>query len=84
MTAVKNWLCAAAIAAVMSTAYMLDGPEDHQAEWSASSELAELQASARQAARQDRVAIELCIKERCPGAAVLWTADGSLVCRQRR
>lgn len=84
MNTAANWLCAAVIAAVMSTTYMLDGPEDHQAEWAASTELAELQASAAKEARRDRAAIELCIKAHGLGAAVQWTADGSLLCRARR
>ena len=83
MNVAQNWLAAAALALLMSAAWHLDGPTDHQADWSASTELKELQASAKQAANLENAAIELCTKERGAGAAVLWTADGSLVCRAR-
>ena len=75
-------LLAAAIAAVICLS-TVQGPDDHQIEWDRSAALKELQASQSQSARRDKAALALCVQERGPGAVVLWTQDGDLVCRAR-
>lgn len=77
-------LAAAALAFVMAAAINLDAPDDHQAEWDQSEALIALQASQARTARREAAALRLCLQERGPGAAAMWTADGSLVCRARK
>jgi hypothetical protein len=78
-----NWLMAAAIATVLAASMNLD-TYNHETEWDRSNELKELQASQAQTDRREAAAQALCLQERGPGAVVLWTADGDLVCRARR
>lgn len=68
----------------MAAAINLDAPDDHQAEWDQSEALKALQASQAHTARRDAAARQLCLQERGPGAAALWTPDGHLVCRARK
>ena len=84
MTA-TTWLTAAVLAiAIAAAGPALDGPTDHQAEWDQSEALKALQASQAHTARRDAAARQLCLQERGPGAAALWTPDGHLVCRARK
>ncbi len=72
-----NWLIAAAIAVLMGLTWHLD---DHGADLVRT----DAERAARAEARLQRAAQELCLQEAGPGAAVLWTTDGALVCRPRR
>lgn len=76
-------LSALALAALLSTSYMLDGP-DRSAEWAESSNLKAAQADAVKAARKHAGAQALCADERGPQAEARWTPDGDLVCTARR
>ncbi len=81
-TTAINCTMALALAFALAASFNLDA-DDHRSEWAASSELQELQASQTQTVRREKAAIALCVQERGPGAVVLWTADGDLVCRAR-
>lgn len=72
-----NWLIAAAVAVLMGLTWHLDEPAGDLIRTDA-------ERAARAAARLQRAAQELCLQEAGPGAAVLWTTDGALVCRPRR
>lgn len=61
----------------------LDGPEDHQADWSQSDNLKALQDSEAGTAKREAAAQALC-REAHGESVALWTADGHLVCRPRR
>jgi len=61
----------------------LDGPEDHESEWSQSDNLKALQDSEAGTAKREAAAQALC-REAHGESVALWTADGSLVCRPRR
>lgn len=61
----------------------LDGPEDHESEWSQSEHLKALQESEEGSARRQAAAQALC-REAYGEAEALWTTDGHLVCRPRR
>ncbi len=76
-------LLAAVIAAALSTAHLLD-QDDHQAEWTQSSALADAQKAARAEQQRERAAQQLCIRLHGPGVAVAYTIDGDVVCKARR
>ena len=84
ITSATTWLAAALITLLAGLAYHLDAPDDHQAEWDQSEALIALQVSQARTARREAAALRLCLQERGPGAAAMWTADGSLVCRARK
>lgn len=75
-----NWTLAAAMAAVLSTSYLLDGPEDHSSETASSLALEDaLKAEARQE-RFDKAARSIC------GENAGWriTTNNQLVCLTKR
>ena len=55
-----NWTLAALTALVLSTAYLLDGPSDHQAAMDAASDAKATQAEQRAQARFERAAQAMC------------------------
>lgn len=61
----------------------LDGPEDHQGDWSQSDNLKALQDSEAGSARRQAAAQALCHQERGPQSEARWLPDGSLVCTVR-
>ncbi|WP_395055225.1 hypothetical protein [Polaromonas sp.] len=61
----------------------LDGPEDHQGDWSQSDNLKALQDSEAGTARREAAAQALC-REAHGESVALWTVEGHLVCRPRR
>ncbi len=77
-------LLASVIAAALATSHLLDGPDNHRAEWAESTALADAQKAAQRATRQERAAAQLCMKLKGPNAAHAWTEDGQLVCRDNR
>lgn len=62
----------------------LDGPPDHQGDWSQSDHLKDLQDSEVGSARRQAAAQALCTAERGPQSEARWLPDGSLVCTIRR
>ena len=82
--AVCTWFIVSVLAAIISTAYMLDYSEDHSNEWQRSAELLELQATEAGTARREAAAQALCTQERGPNSEARWLADGSLVCTAGR
>lgn len=76
-TTTTNWLAGALFAAVFFTLHHQTEQADQLAERAAIVN-AEMDATS---ARMDRAAADLCRAELGPGAQVLWTADGDLVCR---
>lgn len=77
---ILNWTLAAGIAAVLSCAYLLDGPDDHSAEWDQAAAAQMAQKAADMEARVERAAAQLCMKLKGPNAGYRWTADNQLVC----
>ena len=55
-----NWTLAVAVAAVLSTAYLLDGPSDHQAAMDAASDAKATQREQAQQARFEKAAQQMC------------------------
>ena len=55
-----NWTLAVAVAAVLSTAYLLDGPSDHQAAIDAAADAKATQAEQRAQARFEKAAQAMC------------------------
>lgn len=72
-----NWLIAALVCVLMGLTWHLD---DHAADLGRT----DAERAAKAEARLQRAAQDLCLQEAGPGAAVLWTTDGALVCRPRR
>ena len=68
-----------AIATVLSTSYLLDGPDDTQAAWDQ-----DLRTAAAGSARREAAAQRLCTQHRGPNAEARWTPEGDLVCTTRR
>jgi len=75
-----NWTLAVATALVLSTAYLLDGPSDHQAAIDAAADAKATQAEKRAQARFEKAAQAMC------GDNAGWTqlANGSVQCLTKR
>jgi len=75
-----NWTLAVAMALVLSTAYLLDGPSDHQAALDAAADVKATQAEQRAQARFERAAQAMC------GDNAGWTRleNGSVQCFTKR
>lgn len=63
---------------------MMDGPQDHQADWADSAAIKALQASQSGTARRNAAAQRVCLESHGPNSEARWTADGDLVCTTRR
>lgn len=83
MKKLNTWLIALMICIAVGSAWQLDEVEDHQSEWSDSTELKELQATEAGTARREAAAQKLCNKARGPNSEARWTPDGDLVCTTR-
>lgn len=70
-----------AIAALLSSAYLLDGPDDHSAEWSQAQDIEAAQKDAQAAARFDQAARLMCGSE---NAAWADLGTGSIQCSTKR
>ena len=81
---IVNWALAVVACGLMSMAYMLDGPTDHQAEWDQSEALMIAQREAAQAERLLQAAQAVCTEKRGPHAEARFDEDGRLVCVGRR
>ncbi len=79
-----NWAGGITLAALIALGTTLTGPEDHHADWAASSELKALQAAEAGSARQQAAAQALCTAERGPNSEARFTPEGHLVCTTRR
>ena len=77
---ILNVALAAAIAATLSSAYLLDGPDDNSTEWALAESISLAQKAAQLEARQERAAAQLCMKLKGPNAAYRWTEGNQLVC----
>jgi len=75
-----NIALAVAIAATLSCAYLLDGPDDHSAEWDMAEAIELAQKAADVEVRLERAAAQLCVKLKGPNAGHRWTDDHQLVC----
>ena len=75
-----NWGLAALTALVLSTAYLLDGPSDHQASMDAAADAKATQAEQRAQARFEKAAQQMC------GENSGWTKleNGSVQCFTKR
>jgi len=75
-----NWTLAVAVAAVLSTAYLLDGPSDHQAAIDAAADAKATQREQAQQARFEKAAQAMC------GDNAGWTQleNGSVQCFTKR
>lgn len=60
MNQIINWTLAVAMAAVLSTAYLLDGPSDHQAAIDAAADAKATQREQAALARFERAAQQMC------------------------
>ena len=77
---ILNIALAVGIAAMLSSAYLLDGPDDHSTEWALAETISLAQKAAQLEARQERAAAQLCMKLKGPNAGYRWTGDNQLVC----
>ena len=75
-----NWTLAVAVAVVLSTAYLLDGPSDHQAAMDAAADAKATQAEQRAQARFEKAAQAMC------GDNAGWTKleNGAVQCFTKR
>ena len=80
MTNIINWTLAVAIALVLSTAYLLDGPSDHQAAIDAAADAKATQREQAALARFEKAAQQMC------GENSGWTKldNGSVQCFTKR
>tara|TARA_R110000868_G_scaffold44009_1_gene147543 strand:+ start:583 stop:849 length:267 start_codon:yes stop_codon:yes gene_type:complete len=76
-----NWALALAVAVVLSTAYLLDGPSDHQAALDAAADVKATQAEQRAQARFERAAQAMCGGE---NAGWKLLDNGSVQCFTKR
>lgn len=84
MNTAATWFSAMVIAlAIAAAPTLMDGPDDHQAEWDQSAALKELQASQAGTARREAAGQALCSQERGPQSEARWTPEGDLVCTVR-
>lgn len=72
------------IALILSSAYLLDGPDDTQAAQDSYDAQAEMRAAAPGSLRREIAAQHLCNEARGPNSEPRWLADGSLACTTRR
>lgn len=77
------WAVSLLLAVGAGAAIHLDGPEDHQADWSDSQALKELQAAEAGSAHQLVAAQALCNAARGPNSEARFTPEGHLVCSTR-
>ena len=75
---------AAVLVIALGTASQIKGPDDHQADWSESAALKDLQATEAGTAKRQAAAQALCTQERGPNSEARWLEDGSLACTTRR
>jgi hypothetical protein len=75
-----NWMLAVAVAVVLSTAYLLDGPSDHQAAMDAAADAKATQREQAALARFEKAAQQMC------GDNAGWTQleNGSVQCFTKR
>lgn len=78
-----NITCAVLFALVLGTAHLLDGPDDHHAEWAQAQALSDAQKQAQRELRRDMAAAKVC-REQHGEAGFSWTEAGSLVCHPKR
>lgn len=80
MNNIINWTLAVAVAAVLSTAYLLDGPSDHQAALDAAADVKATQREQAALARFEKAAQSMC------GDNAGWTKleNGSVQCFTKR
>ena len=80
MNQIINWTLAVAMAAVLSTAYLLDGPSDHQAAMDAAADAKATQREQRAQARFEKAAQAMC------GENAGWTKldNGAVQCFTKR
>lgn len=81
---ILNITLAVAIAATLSSAYLLDGPDDHRAEWDQAKALELAQKAAEVEARMERAAAQMCIRLKGPNAGYRWDENNRLVCIDNR
>lgn len=76
MNQIINWTLAVAVSLVLSTAYLLDGPSDHQAAMDAAADAKATQREQAQQARFEKAAQQMC------GENAGWTKleNGSVQC----
>lgn len=76
-----NWTLAATLAALLSTAYLLDGPDDHSTEWRQAQDIETAQKTAQAAARFDKAA-----RAMCGGENAAWSdlGNGTIQCSTKR
>lgn len=73
-----------AVAIAIGASCNLDGPDDHQADWSNSQALQALQVSQAGTQQRQAAAQALCKQARGPNSEARFTPDGHLVCTTRR
>jgi hypothetical protein len=83
-TAHWNFAIVFALVAVMSTSYMLDGPDESTQDWSESDAIKELRAAKQGSDRQHVAGQAVCRESRGPNSEARWTEEGHLVCTTRR
>lgn len=76
MKAPATYAIAVLIALTLSASHLLDGPEDHSGDWSASDAITEQQAEAAARASRDFAAQAVC----GPNAGYAWLSDKELQC----
>lgn len=76
-------LLAVSLAALLSMAHLLDAPPQRSTQPTQGSALADAQAQAARAGRQERAAAQLCART-TGSAAYRWSDDDTLICTHQR
>lgn len=79
-----NLIVTIALALALACSHLLDEPADHSAEWTEADELQLIQQQEAEADRRELAAHQLCAEQAGPNAGHRWTADGQLVCTDKR
>ena len=85
MNAITRFAVAALVAIpLLIVGALMDGPEDHSAEWDQSQALQELRATEAGTVHRQVAAQKLCAEELGPNSEARWMDDGSMVCTTRQ
>ena len=78
---IKTILGVLAITVLLSTSYMLDGPDEVESARLDAQNLSDAQRMAKDEAELEAVAAAMCTKLNGPGYEHAWTQDNHLTCR---
>lgn len=77
-----TWLLAVLIGLLLSSSYLLDGPDELTTQQLISQDEREAQKSAANELMRERAANQFCVRTQGPGAVASWGDDNVLHCRR--